>query len=154
MVYLLVKKEQLRLEPSHPVPLLPAFHQQLLIVLPLPQAPGREPGVRSCRTAPPVMEPTNIAVVIGGTLERPQAPDVTIHVFFHNDYRVSDFLFSFNSFCYKVNVNSFLFFFSVSRNTDGKEPRWYNLSQILEFILVKFYNLLISSYFFHKGEFV
>lgn len=120
MVYLLVKKEQLRLEPAHLFPLLPAFHQQLLEILPLPQAPGRELGVRSCRPDPPVMEPSNVTVVIGGTLERSQAPDVAIHVFFHNGYRVSDFSFSFNSFCYKVNANSFFFFLCFQ---EEREPR-------------------------------
>lgn len=98
MVYLLGKKEQLRLEPAHLFTPFPAFHQQLLVILPLPPAPGCEPGFRSCRLEAPVMEPADIAVVVSGTLERTQAPDVAIHVFSHNGYRVADFSFSFNYF--------------------------------------------------------
>lgn len=98
MVYLLGKKEQLRLEPAHLFTPFPAFHQQLLVILPLPPAPGCEPGFRSCRLEAPVMEPAYIAVVVSGTLERTQAPDVAIHVFSHNGYRVADFSFSFNYF--------------------------------------------------------
>lgn len=98
MVYLSGKKEQLRLEPAHLFTPFPAFHQQLLVILPLPPAPGCEPGFRSCRLEAPVMEPADIAVVVSGTLERTQAPDVAIHVFSHNGYRVADFSFSFNYF--------------------------------------------------------
>lgn len=98
MVYLLGKKEQLRLEPAHLFTPFPAFHQQLLEIFPLPQAPGCEPGFRTSRRKPPVMEPSDITVVVGGTLEYTQAPDVAIHVFSHNGYRVADFSFSFNYF--------------------------------------------------------
>lgn len=94
MVYLLDKKEQLRLEPAHLFTPFPAFHQQLLVILPLPPAPGCEPGFRSCRLEAPVMEPADIAVVVSGTLERTQAPDVTIHIFSHNTYKRSRFLLS------------------------------------------------------------
>lgn len=94
MVYLSGKKEQLRLEPAHLFTPFPAFHQQLLVILPLPPAPGCEPGFRSCRLEAPVMEPADIAVVVSGTLERTQAPDVAIHVFSHNTYKRSRFLLS------------------------------------------------------------
>lgn len=94
MVYLSGKKEQLRLEPTHLFTPFPAFHQQLLKILPLPLASGCEPGFRSCRLEAPVMEPADIAVVVSGTLEHSQAPDVTIHVFFHNTYKRSRFLLS------------------------------------------------------------
>lgn len=98
MVYLWVKKEQFGLEPAHPFFPVPPFHQQLLEIFPLPQAPGCEPGFRTSRRKPPVMEPSDITVVVGGTLECTQAPDIAIHVFSHNGYRVADFSFSFNYF--------------------------------------------------------
>lgn len=98
MVYLWGKKEQFGLEPAHLFAPLPAFHQQLLEIFPLPQAPGCEPGVRPGRCEPPVMEPSDVTVVVGGTLERTQAPDVAIHVFSHNGYRVADFSVSVNYF--------------------------------------------------------
>ncbi len=94
MVYLLGKKEQLRLEPAHLFTPFPAFHQQLLEIFPLPQAPGCEPGFRTSRRKPPVMEPSDITVVVGGTLECTQAPDIAIHVFSHNTYKRSRFLLS------------------------------------------------------------
>lgn len=94
MVYLLGEKEQLRLEPAHLFTPFPAFHQQLLKILPLPLASGCKPGFRSCRLEAPVMETSDIAVVVSGTLERTQAPDVAIHVFFHNTYKRTRFFLS------------------------------------------------------------
>ena len=94
MVYLLGKKEQLRLEPAHLFTQFPAFHQQLLVIFPLPQAPGREPGILPRHPKAPVMEPADIAVVVSGTLERTQAPDVSIHVFSHNTYKRTRFFLS------------------------------------------------------------
>lgn len=115
MVYLWVKKEQLGLEPAYPFVPVPAFHQQLLEILPLPLAPGCKTGFRTGRSQPPVMEPANVTVVVGGTLECPQAPDVAIHVFSHNGYRVADFSFSFNYFYNVVNAKCSLFSPYLSR---------------------------------------